>query len=79
MKTSITKGLTGQAKDEMVSSFNAAGRLRERLETICRDKQETARKGRMQEEAYQSPNWSLLQADYIGYARALEEIISLLK
>lgn len=79
MKTSITKGLTGQAKEEMVSSFNASGNIRSRLILLLKEKQETARKANMQESMYENPNWGLKQADVIGYSRALEEVISLLE
>ncbi len=79
MKTAITKGLVGTAKEEMILSFNASGNIRARLEFLLREKQESARKLRMQEDMYASPNWSLMQADYIGYTRAIEEMINLLK
>lgn len=79
MKTTITKGLTGQAKEEMILSFNACGNFRERLELILKEKQESARKANMQESMYENPNWALKQADLIGFTRALEEVISLLK
>lgn len=79
MKTAITKGLTGQAKDEMILSFDAAAHIRNRLILLLRGKQETARKANLQEGMYENPNWALKQADVIGYSRALEEVISLLE
>ncbi len=79
MKTAITKGLTGQLKDEMILSFNASANIRMRLIQLLKEKQDTARKANMQEGMYENPNWSFKQADGIGYSRALEEVISLLE
>lgn len=78
MKTAITKGLTGQAKEEMVSSFKASAYLRKRVIDLMHEKIETARKEAISKDAYLSPSWAYLQADACGYQRAMQEIISLL-
>lgn len=78
MKTSWTKGLSPDKKEEIKREFDASGILRERLKLILEEKMEVARKGSLSKDAYQSPNWAYLQADAVGVQRALEEVISLL-
>lgn len=78
MKTVWTKGLTGQAKEEMVREFNASAHLRKRLTEILEEKRETCYKKSVSEDAYLSPNWAFQQADSRGFERALTEIISIL-
>lgn len=77
MKTSWFKGLPKQEQEEVKASFKSSLRTRERLEELCEEKLESASnpyKGQ-----YENPNWAYLQADSIGYQRALKEIISLLQ
>lgn len=78
MKTSWLKGLNPQQKEEMTSSFNASGNVRERLRTLLLEKAEEARKATRSGNAYDNPNWALVQADAIGYEKALYEVISLI-
>lgn len=78
MKTSLTSGLDEQAKDEMEREFGASARLRERLIYILENKMETNKKEVRSKENYQNPSWAYLQADGIGYERAISELISLL-
>lgn len=79
MKLNWTKGLPPEKKEAIKAAFNAGGTLRERQVTLLREKIESARKKRILESAYENPNWSYLQADFCGYERALEEVISLLE
>lgn len=78
MKTVWTSGLTLEQKKEMTSAFTSAGLLRERLSGILEDKIETNRNGVVSKTSYDNPNWAYLQADAVGYERAIKEIISLL-
>mgnify|MGYP000694568427 FL=1 len=78
MKTSLTSGLDEQQKDEMEREFGASARLRERLIYILEGKMETNKKEVRSKENYQNPSWAYLQADGIGYERAISELISLL-
>lgn len=79
MKASLTAGLKPQEADEISSEYLGSPMLRKRLIELLLDKQEVMLKKRRGEDAYASPNWSLMQADGIGYERALNDVISLLK
>lgn len=79
MKLNWTKGLSGDAKKDVVQEYASSGNLRARLEVLIREKQVTAQKTIIGKDAYDSPNWAYKQADHVGYLRAMEEIISLLK
>lgn len=79
MKTSWTQGLKKESADAITASFQASGSLRERL-TILLKKKEESNKQKMRSAAnYEAPNWAFMQADAIGYERALNEVISLIE
>jgi len=78
MKTVWTNGLTTEKKEEIKGAFNASGSIRMRLQKLLEDKIESKRKKNVLESSYDNPNWALLQADAIGFQRALEEVISLI-
>lgn len=79
MKTVLTKGLTTEQKEEIKRDFLASTLLRERLQAIIKEKGELAHKASITKDNYLSPNWAYLQADSVGYQRALEEVFSLLE
>jgi hypothetical protein len=78
MKTILTKGLSKERAVELESDFKAAAFFRERLAATLEDKVNTLRKEVRQKNQYDSPSWALTQADYIGFERAIYEIISLI-
>lgn len=78
MKTSWTQGLTEQEEIECKMEYVGAARLRDRLKTLLRNKAETARTASRSSSKYDNPNWALVQADAIGYEKALFEVISLI-
>lgn len=78
MKTTIVKGLTKEQISEMEASFNAGARFRDKLVELLMARIEDARKGARSRDAYSSNSWAYLQADAIGYERALFETISLI-
>lgn len=78
MKTSITKGLNPKEAEEVEADFRASLRLRERLASILEEKLRAKRASVRQDDKYENANWAFLQADYIGYERAISEVISLL-
>ena len=78
MKTVWTAGLDEQKTIEIRREFVGGAILRERLQKILRDKIETARTTARSANTYENANWAYLQADQIGYERALFEIISLI-
>jgi hypothetical protein len=78
MKSTWVKGLSPQEKLDCESEFRAAARLRERLKGLLEEKVDIARTKARSGNTYDSPNWSLVQADSIGYERAIFEIISII-
>jgi hypothetical protein len=78
MKTVLTKGLSKDQAAEIEQDFKAAAYLRERLTAILDDKIDALRREVRQKNSYDSPSWAYVQADYIGYERAIYEVISLL-
>lgn len=79
MKTCWTAGLTKEKAEEIRQDFNSSGVLRERLDEIIAKKIASSNRDRTLKNTYDSPNWAYIQADSIGYERALEEIRSILK
>ena len=76
MKKTWTKGAEPTLAADIEDSYGASAVLRKRLEQICQERIKASyRVGR---DEYDCPNWHLLQADGVGYTRALEEIISLI-
>ncbi len=79
MKTVWTKGLNDERIKELRSDFLSSHYLRERLTEICNDKIKSLRTEVTSKDKYGSPAWPYVQADSIGYERALGEIISLIE
>lgn len=77
MKTTWTKGLDKQLEADVKSAFKSSTVVRGRLSDICQEK--IASSLNTSKAQYDCPNWCYQQADFIGYRRALEEIISLLE
>lgn len=78
-KTAWTKGLVGEKREEMERELAATSLLRSRLQEIINEKIEARRVRKVSEEEYEKASWPFLQADSIGYERALREIYSLLE
>lgn len=78
MKTVWTKGLKVQEREEITRDFQASAMLRKRLIVLLRDKIDAGRTCSTSKERYESPSWAYIQADEVGYGRALQEVISLL-
>lgn len=79
MKTSITKGLSEQEASEIKVEFVRAAHLRKRIIKLLEEKYDSERKNSLTKERYESPSWAYIQADAVGYERALREVISLLE
>ena len=79
MKLNWTKGLSGDAKKDVVQEYASSSNLRIRLDALIQEKKLSSGKAIISKDAYDSPNWAFKQADHVGYLRALEEISSLLK
>jgi hypothetical protein len=78
MKTALFKNLTDQQKDEMRQTFAHAAFLRSQLSTILTEKINASNKVVRSKDSYGIANWAYLQADAVGYERAMQEVISLL-
>lgn len=79
MKTVWTKGLDAERREEVKRDFLSSSLLRSRLKDLLEEKKMASMKAVTLKDSYDSPNWALLQADNIGFIRALEEVISLLE
>lgn len=78
MKSSIVKGMNEQEADEMRQAFAHASHLRKRISKLLQEKIDASNKVTRSKDAYNIANWSYLQADAVGYERAMQEVISLL-
>lgn len=78
MKVSLIKGLTESQKRELIQEFSSSLLFRKQLIQIMKEKMQTNSSYLRSKERYNSPSWNLLQADGIGYERALNEVISII-
>jgi hypothetical protein len=78
MKTLIVKGLDEREAEEMRQSFVAGAFLRKRIRELLKEKADVSVAASRAKDSYNNPNWAYLQADAVGYQRAMHEIISLL-
>lgn len=78
MKASWTNGLGEDEAKEMESYFKQSLRLRKRLEKLLEDELESIENQSISKEGYDTPNWSLKQADFIGRKASIKKIISLI-
>jgi len=73
------KGVEPDYVKEIRGDYASSLVTRKRLTQILEEKKKVNATGALSKDNYASPNWSMLQADNIGYQRALEEIIKLLE
>lgn len=80
MNTAWTKGIRkGSQEDKDIrSSYAESYIIRKRLTQMLDDKVDGKMKTAMSNDAFDSPSWAFLQAESIGYAKAMQEIIKLL-
>lgn len=74
-----TANLSGNEKEELVSQLKACQPVLDRLSSILDQRTEASVSKQLSSVTYESPSWALVQADAIGYQRALKEIRELLK
>ena len=79
MLSSWTKGLDKDVARELRENFLHSSATRKRLGVILRNKMEENLKNQLLKGGYDTPNWSQLQADAVGYNRALQEILKLIE
>lgn len=78
MKIAITKGLNAEEADEMRQSFSHAVHLRKRIIKLLNEKVAASNRVTRSKDAYGISNWAYLQADAVGYERAMQEVVGLL-
>lgn len=80
MNSAWTKGLRkGSQEDKDIRALYAESFiLRKRLLTILQDKFDIKVKAAMNSDNFDSPSWAYVQAESIGYAKALKEIMTIL-
>lgn len=78
MKRSLTASLSPSDASIVEGEYLGSPTLRKRLVELLIKRQELIRKQRLNENTYDSPNWMALQADAVGYQRALDEVILLI-
>jgi hypothetical protein len=78
MKTSWVKGLKGTAESEVRESFQHSTVMRSRLIALLDEKLIASGVNSRSKDNYSLAGWAYLQADAVGYERALKEVISLI-
>lgn len=78
MKTVWVKGLAEQEATEVRQEYVGAARFRAKLTEMLNAKRNERREASLSSDSYVNPNWAYLQADAVGYERALKEVISLI-
>lgn len=79
MLVSWTKGLDKELARDVKENFLHSSVIRKRLGVLIRNKMEENLKNQLLKGSYDTPNWSQLQADAVGYNRALQEILKLIE
>lgn len=78
MKTSLESGLDKQELEDFRGSFAASKVARKRIAEVLQKKIDSNHVYATSKDRYDSPSWPYLQADSVGYTRAIKEIISLI-
>lgn len=78
MKVSWTKGLDKELSIDVTQNYKESLVMRRRLITLLQDKIDASLHEARQKATYENANWALLQADAVGYQRALSDVISLI-
>ncbi len=78
MKVSWTKGVDKELAIDIRQNFKESLVMRKRLAQLLEEKAEVSLAASRSKVTYDNPNWALLQADAVGYQRALQEVISLI-
>jgi len=78
MKTDWWKHLPTNQQAERKETVERSKLMREATLDVVQQKLKDLEKLQESKSNYESPAWPMLQADYIGYRRALHEMIDLL-
>ena len=78
MKISWIKGVDKELSIDITQNFKESLVMRRRLSQLLEEKIDVSLSSTRSKVSYETPNWALLQADAVGYQRALQEVISLI-
>lgn len=78
MKTSWVAGCTPEQAILIRSDFKGSFSMRKRLGALLEEKISSSMSSTRKKDCYASASWPYLQADAVGYERALTEVISLI-
>ena len=78
MKVSWTKGVEKELSIDITQNFKESLVMRRRLAQLLEERIDASLNSARSKISYETPNWALMQADAVGYQRALQEIISLI-
>jgi len=78
MKSKLTKGLEPDEASAVRGAFLEALQFRKRLTVVLNDEVKSLQASMRNEEAFESPNWALRQADRVAQTKALLRVISLI-
>lgn len=78
MKQSWIKNLSPENARMAEDDYKGSAGARIRLTEMLQDKLRVANTMKIKKDGYELPNWAFMQADYNGYERALQEVISLI-
>jgi hypothetical protein len=79
MKTSWLQGVEKERAVDIRQNFKESLVLRKRFFELVYEMIESSRKFQTSKDLYDSPSWAYLQADRVGYERALRDILDLFK
>lgn len=79
MKTRVLKGLDDDVAAELKAQFVHSARWRKRMVEVLNEDIDALHASMRKEENFDSPNWSLIQADRVAQVKALKKFISLLE
>lgn len=79
MKKNWTAGLDNGYAEDVINAYKSSTILRRRLSELLQDKISESTKTAISKVTYNNPNWSYLQADNVGYIRAITEILGLIE
>lgn len=78
MKIRWKQGLEPQVQKDLESFYKESKVIRGRLTQMLRDIIEEKRAASVAAVTYDNPNWAYLQADRVGYERALRDVMELI-
>ena len=79
MKSSLLKGLTKEEISDLKGTFKTSVILRKQLTLILSEENKRLQEDMLGEEAFNSPNWQLLQVSKLSQIKSNKKLMSLLE